>query len=172
MKQNLKQIVATEPEKDKSLPVNHRQEFLKKLQQQNKAKTMKFPYLKVAVVIVISLVFGALSLIYWPANNEQSPLLVQLQQVEKDYLNQIDKEWEAFASKTSDERLKRRYEQRLDELHADYTGLTLQFQKEPNNLQILESLIQNLQTRLQLLKDIQKHINLINQQNEHYENSI
>ncbi len=172
MKQDLKHSVNSGTETDERLPQNHREEFLMKLNTQNNRNSKRYSFLKIASVVLLIVAIGVASLI--PIDNQKTkdPLLLQLEVVEKEYLKQIDVEWEQFVTLTTDDRLKQRFEQKLDELQIDYLSLTSEFKNDPNNLLILESLINNLQTRLQLLRDIQKHINLINQKNEQNENSL
>ena len=172
MKQDLKYIVNKYKEADKVLPENHREEFLMKLKVQNGRKSNHFVFLKIVSVILIIVTIGAITLIPSPKMDTEEPLLLQLEEVENEYLKKIDSEWDRFVALSADDRLKNRFEAKLDELQVDYLSLTSKFQDEPNNLLILESLINNLQTRLQLLKDIQKHINLINQKKEQNENNF
>ena len=171
MKQDLKHIVNNEKEVDKVLPRNHREEFLMKLELQNKKTSGRSKYLRIASLILIFIAIGVITLVP-NSNMEIEPLLLQLKEVENEYLRQIDAEWDQFVALSADKRLKQRFELKLNELQDDYWSLTTDFQNDPNNLMILESLINNLQTRLQLLKDIQKHINLINQKNDQDENSL
>ena len=171
MKQDLKHILNKNKEADKILPQNHREEFLMKLELQNKKTSGRSKYLRIASLILIFIAIGVITLVP-NSNMEIEPLLLQLKEVENEYLRQIDAEWDQFVALSADKRLKQRFELKLNELQDDYWSLTTDFQNDPNNLMILESLINNLQTRLQLLKDIQKHINLINQKNDQDENSL
>ena len=82
----------------------------------------------------------------------------------------INREWKNFLILTTDKDLVRRYEKRLLDLDKDYQAVSKQFKEDTNDIATVENLIDNLQTRLQLLKDIQEHIKIINQQNEPYEN--
>ena len=56
-----------------------------------------------------------------------------------------------------------RFRNKLADLELDYQEITLQFKADRNNIEVIESLIENLKERLQLLKDIQEHINILNQ---------
>ena len=172
MKQDLKHIVNNEKEVGKVLPRNHREEFLMKLELQNKKTSGRFKFLRIASLILIFIAIGVVTLVPNSNMETEEPLLLQLKEVENEYLRQIDAEWDQFVALSADKRLKQRFELKLNELQDDYWSLTTDFQNDPNNLMILESLINNLQTRLQLLKDIQKHINLLNQKNEQDENSL
>jgi hypothetical protein len=63
----------------------------------------------------------------------------------------------------NDEKLVDRFRNKLADLELDYQEITLQFKADRNNIEVIESLIENLKERLQLLKDIQEHINILNQ---------
>ena len=65
-----------------------------------------------------------------------------------------------------------RFKVRLNELDKDYQEISSQFNQDSNNIAVIESLVENLQTRLKLLKDIQEHIKILNQNNEQNEKSI
>ena len=83
----------------------------------------------------------------------------------------INKEWNSFLILAKDENLISRYKKRLDDLDLDYREISKQYDDDTSDILIIEALVENLQTRVDLLKDIQKHITLLNQQNEHYENT-
>jgi septation ring formation regulator EzrA len=84
-------------------------------------------------------------------------------------LENIEKEWQSFIALTNDTNLVERYEKELDELNNDYQIISDQFKADSDNISIVENLVNNLQRRLQLLKDIQEHIKLLNEENGHYE---
>lgn len=176
MKRDIRELFKTEDEVVKNkLPQNHRQEFLDKLKSNapNKSKkTNHLNWLKIAAVLVLLLTVGFG--IFNTKNTEErpSPLIAQIESVEKEYLENIHAEWQKFIKLTDDENLVKRYEKRLTSLDNDYQEISNSFKNDPNNILVVESLITNLQTRLQLLKDIQEHIKILNQKNEHNENTI
>ena len=97
---------------------------------------------------------------------------IQVAQIEKEYLKSIDNEWQGFVKVTNDQNLVGRYEEKLSSLGDNYKKVSGEFKKDPNNILILESLIENLQRRLQLLKNIRQHIQELNQKNKSYETII
>lgn len=172
MKQDLKRIIRIEMESHAELPENHRHEFIEKLKSHNSKPKKISRLIKMASIVLILLSIGTLTILHKPPMVDEEPLLTQLKDAERNYLTEIDKEWMQFVALSNDDKLKNRFEKKFEGLQSDYLLLARQFKEDPNNLILLESLIDNLQTRLQLLKDIQKHINLLNQKNEHYENNM
>lgn len=170
MKQDIRNLFKAEDDL-KTLPKNHRIEFLEKLEKQSKKKAT-FPWLKIAAVLLIALTIG-FSLFYnKPEEVKVSPIVAQIEAIEVEYFANIKAEWESFIAITDDDILVERFKNKLEDLDKDYQEISAQFKKDSNNILVIESLIENLQTRLQILKDIQKHIKILNQNNEHYEKSI
>ncbi|ARV10454.1 hypothetical protein BTO05_12720 [Winogradskyella sp. PC-19] len=174
MKRDIRELFEKEDlEATQSLAKNHRKEFLQKLESEasNKSLKPKNLILKIAAIFIIALMVG-----YFVINKDEaeeiSPLVAQIEAVEMEYLESIQAEWINFIKLTDDENLVKRYEKRLNDLDYDYQVTSENFKKDPNNILVVESLITNLQTRLQLLKDIQKHIKILNQKNEQNENTI
>ncbi|WP_282043053.1 hypothetical protein [Winogradskyella flava] len=155
----------------KTLPDGHRAEFLDKLQKQPKKKSNGFFWLGIAAVTIIALTVG-FSIFYSEPVEEISPMIAQIEAVEAEYLADIETEWENFIAIADDEILISRFKRRLEELDNDYQDIAVLFKNDSNNIAVVESLIENLQTRLQLLKDIQEHIKILNQNNEQHENTI
>lgn len=170
MKQDIRNLF-NEEEDLKSLPQNHRTEFLEKLQSQSK-KEPSFSWLKIAAVLLVALTIG-FSIFNTEVEEEKiSPLVAQIEAVEAEYLKDIDREWDNFIALAEDENLIKRFQNKLEDLDKDYREISKQFKSDTNNIIVIESLVENLQTRLQLLKDIQKHIKILNQKNELHENTI
>lgn len=171
MKRDIRDLFSEE-EDLKSLPENHRTEFLNKLQKQPKKKKASFPWLKIAAVLLVALTVG-FSMFYTKSTTENvSPIIAQIEAVEAEYLQNIEAEWKSFIAITDDEILVKRFRNKLDDLDKDYQMISSQFKNDSNNILVIESLVENLQTRLQILKDIQKHIKILNQNNEQNENTI
>lgn len=172
MEQDIRKLFNTENETDSQLPLTHRAEFQNKLRNATQKQKPRFNAVyKYVAIALLFLAIGYVSIqqIIAPSEVEETALQLQLKNVEQQYLDHIDKEWESFKSLTNDNRLIHRYEQKLDELNNDYQELSVQFQEDRNNILVLESLIDNLKLRLQILKDIQQHIKLLNQKNEQHE---
>ncbi|BAO76706.1 hypothetical protein [Winogradskyella sp. PG-2] len=171
MKRDIRELFSEEKDL-KILPENHRTEFLDKLKKQLKKKSNSFFWLRIAAVVIVALTVGFNVFYNKPVTEEISPMIAQIEAVESKYLEDIENEWESFVAITSDELLVARYKKRLDELDEDYQEISNQFKVDSNNILVIESLVENLKTRLQILKDIQEHIKILNQNNEQYEKSI
>jgi len=170
MKRDIRDLFREE-ETLKTLPNNHEVEFLEKLKASNKKKNKPFIWMKIAAILVIGLMIGY-TIINRDPIEEISPMTAQIEAVEAKYLEDIEKEWQNFVAIADDEILITRFKKRLDELDKDYQEISTQFKNDSNNIAVVESLVENLQTRLQILKDIQEHIKILNQKNEHYESII
>lgn len=170
MKQDIRDLF-NEGEDLKTLPEKHRTEFFDKLKKQPKKKPNTFFWLSIAAVAIIAFTVG-FNIFYNQPTEEVSPMLAQIEAVEAEYLEDIEQEWENFLAITDDEVLISRFRKRLSELDKDYQEVSAQFKNDSNNILVIESLIENLKTRLQILKDIQEHIKILNQNNEQYEKSI
>ena len=171
MKRDIRELFNKEDDIKHELSPNHREEFLSKLNAEESSKSNKIFWLKIAAVFVVALSVG-----YFVLNREEaeeiSPLVAQIEAVEAEYLDNIHAEWINFVAATNDENLVKRYEQKLTDLDNDYQEISEAFKSDTNNILVVELLIANLQTRLELLKDIQEHINILNQKNEQNENTI
>ena len=176
MKQDIRHLFRDDDASGKQLPDNHRQEFYGKLKASRPRRESKIntSYLiRVAALIVVFL--GLTFTIFKTIDNrstqivESSSMETQIEAIEKEYLASIDVEWQNFLAVANDQRLVSRYKDKLDDLDADYKEISKQFKTDTNNIFVIESLVENLQTRLQLLKDIQEHINVLNQKTEQYE---
>lgn len=153
----------------KKLPDFHKAEFTKRLENASakKNKNTFFSKTKIAVFFLL-MIFGVSIYFTFSEEEEQikeSLIFVEIEKIEKEYVANIDIEWQKFIKITNDTILINKYQQKLQNSNKDYKKLTLTFKESPNNIMVLETLIHNLQKRLQLLKDIQEHINELNQKN-------
>lgn len=173
MKQDIRTLFTDEDDL-KLLPKNHRSEFADKLKKQSKPKQNPYTWLGAAGILIMALTIGfnALEMETKPEQNQVSPIVAQVEAVEAAYLKDIETEWQSFVAIADDAILVERFRKKLKDLDADYQDISLQFKDDSNNILVIEALVENLQTRLQILKDIQKHINILNQKNEHHEKSI
>ena len=177
MKRDIRELFKNEDFEAKyDLPQNHRDDFLEKLKsnQSNKSKQSnqsKYLFLKIAAVLIVAI---AISFTVFNSQNIEvpSPIIAQIEAVEAEYLNNINEEWINFIAVAEDENLVSRYKEKLTDLDNDYQEISRSFKNDSNNILVIESLVENLQTRLQLLKDIQVHINILNQKTEQNENTI
>ncbi|MBV7270548.1 hypothetical protein [Winogradskyella luteola] len=171
MKQDIRDLFK-QGEDLKIPPVNHRVEFLDKLENQPKKKSNSFFWLRIAAIVVFALTVGISVFYNKPTEENVSPMIAQIEAVEAEYLEDIEKEWKNFLSIANDEVLVARFKKKLDELDSDYKEISIQFKNDTNNILVIEALVDNLQTRLQILRDIQEHIKILNQKSEQYEKSI
>ena len=170
MKQDIRNLFKEE-EDLKTLPDNHRAEFLDKLNKQKQSKNKRYTWIGAVAVVVVALTIGFALFTKQPTENI-SPFIAQVEAVEAEYLEEIKTEWQNFIALADDEVLVARFKKKLGELDNDYKIISKQFKSDANNIQVVEALVENLQTRLQILKDIQEHIKILNQKNEQYEQSI
>lgn len=164
MKRDIRELFNKEVEETKhALPKSHREEFLKKLETKQ-FRNSNYLFYKIAAVLVVALTVSFFVLNKNEVEVEQkSPLVAQIEAVEKEYLTNIETEWKNFKTIATDSVLVKRYKKKLGELDADYQEISEVFKTDSNNILIVETLIDNLQTRLELLKDIQEHIKILNQ---------
>lgn len=150
------------------LPTNHRKDFLLKLQKQHKTRK-QFYVLQIAASFLI--LFGLVITLYNvnSKNKNEFSMEKQMNIIEKQYLLDIEKEWQKFVSITDDTLLIKRFDKKLTDLNDDYEVLSKALESNPNNILIIEDLISNLQNRLELLQDIQMHIQLLNENNTNYD---
>jgi len=175
MKQDIRKILEDKVVSNKKLSESHRAEFITKLKaSRSTAKnSQQFIIYRVAAVIVVLITMGYftynLTRIQEPKVSQSQTMIAQMETIEREFLKNIDTEWQNFLMLAKDEKLVKRFEQRLDNLDKDYQEVSQQFKENSNNILIIENLVENLQTRLQLLKDIQEHITILNKQNQDYE---
>jgi len=178
MKQDIRALLKDFELSKKELPAAHRTEFLDKLQASNKPKGKANNFnivFRIAASVALFVAIGYLAL---NSLNPTDPVIVestielQLKGIESQYLEHIDIEWQNFIALATDEKLVKRYEEKLSELDADYQEISKVFRQNKNNIIFIEALVENLKTRLQLLRDIQEHINLLNQKSEQHETII
>lgn len=171
MEHDIRKLFEKENLENKELPKFHRQEFLKKLEESQKKKPQKKPFFfyKIASILII---FGALfylTIDYNKPNKKEDSILVQVKNIEKVYVESINKEWNKFVAITNDTVLVDRYKEKLNQSKKDYKTLTVSLDENPDSIHILEAIISNLQRRLELLKNIQEHIKELNQKNTSHE---
>ena len=166
MEHDIRDLFKNKEQLIKELPKGHRTDFIKKLDDAKKNRTKKIGYsvLKIAASILLIVCCG-----YFYQNTFSTPIKtafeIQLEGIENEYLKNIDKEWNSFIEVTNDTILIRNYQEKIKESDIDYKKITTQLKESPNNINVLESLIDNLQRRLQLIRDIKDHINELNQKN-------
>ncbi len=167
MKRDIRELFKDEEFPKKKLPAFHEEEFLEKLEKLHKKEQPKFivQFFKIAASIVLMLSVGYYFLSTETAVNEEDKptLFVKIQHIEKEYLKNIETEWNTFVTLTTDRNLVEKYKEKLRRLDMNYRELSKQFAENINDINMLESLINNLQLRLQLIKDIKEHLKELNQ---------
>ena len=169
MRHDIRKLFEEEDENNvRELPANHREQFQLKLRENKPKAKHKFIF-KVAISAL--LIIGTSIGIYNSQTKiiQNDPLVSQMNTIEKQYLKSIEKEWRQFTSATNDSTLIRRFEVKLEDLNQDHNNLSKLLKSNPENTVIIKSLIDNLQTRLKLLEDIQAHIKILNSKPNAYE---
>jgi len=169
MEQDIRKLFDSEDQVTiQKLPTNHRKDFLLKLQKQNKTQK-QFYVLQIAASFLF--LFGFVIALYNvnSKNKDEFSMEKQMNIIEKQYLSDIEKEWQKFVSVTDDTLLIKRFDKKLTDLNDDYEALSKELESNPNNILTIEDLISNLQNRLKLLQDIQMHIHLLNENNMNYD---
>ena len=176
MKQDLRELFKDFPLKEKELPINHRGEFISKLTKKSFRKDKKWNSVYITNIAASFLILCIVSFAFFYQKTKiQSKITnkmnfeTQIKEIEVDYLKNIEKEWNSFLALSKDQKLIERFEQKLEELNLDYQEISLKYKENPDNILIIEDLIGNLSTRLQILKDIQEHIIIINRANALHE---
>lgn len=166
MERDIRDLFKVKNDFKKDLPKNHREDFIKKLGEHQPKKEPKksYKFLKIvaSLLLIISCVLLYKNTIALP---QKSAIELQMQAVEKDYLNSINKEWNRFKEIATDTNLVNKYEEKLEKSKLEYRKITKQLKDFPNDINLLESLITNLQRRLQLIKEINEHIKELNPKN-------
>ena len=176
MKQDIRKLFKDEDIITTKLPTNHRKEFIQKLEKSSKKpQHKKLKTLQIAVSILFLISISG----YWFVNQNNlfkpkkpTAIELQVQQIEAKYLQEIHTEWSQFTNTVKDKKLIKKYKERLSNLSEKYKEIHDQFKENPNSISVLEALINNLQTRVQLLKDIQEQLQLLQQKPTSYETII
>lgn len=164
MERDIRDLFTKNEEAHIEIPKNHRTEFLQKLAHQHKKKPSFLRNNIYKIVASVALVL-ACTVYYLSSISkvEKTPLQLQVAEIEKEYLINIDKEWESFIAVAEDSILVNKYKVKMLDFDKDYRTITKQLDKTPNNIYALEALINNLQRRLELIKNIKEHIKELNQ---------
>lgn len=166
MERDIRDLFSKDDFGEKEIPKNHREDLIEKLGKYQPKKDRKRNY-KVLKIVASFLLMITCAYFYENTISapEKSSIEIKMESIEKDYLISIEKEWNSFIQVAKDSILIKKYEVKLKESNIDYQKITKQLTAFPNNINVLQSLIDNLQRRLQLIKDIKEHINELNQKN-------
>jgi hypothetical protein len=179
MQKDIRNLFKDEDVSGKKLPESHRNEFLEQLKASKPEKEKTTNYKLVYKIAVMLALFFAIGFVVFNQFKKEAIEMVetstieqQMERIEQQYLANIETEWQNFLALAKDENLIKRYKKRLNNLDKDYQEISKDFKNDTNNILVIEALVENLQTRLQILKDIQDHIKILNQKNEQHENTI
>lgn len=174
MKRDIRKLFKDQETNNKELPNLHRSEFLQKLENSKITPKKNKPFFLLKIVATIALIFSVGYTVFNAKESTQKqPLLVtQIQQLEREYVRNIDVEWNNFLQLTNDEKLINYYEKKLKVLSTEYEEIVIQFKEEPNNILVLEKLISNLTIRLETLKEIQNHLKNLTPKNQRHETIV
>ncbi len=162
----------------KELPRNHRADFEKLLQKELHQKTNRsFTFLKIAasVLLLLGLSFtgyhlfnsGASQGVELPndksANkiNSLGDLSPDLKKVEAYYLTQINYQLAKITITDENRELLEVYLSQLSDLQKEYNNLNTQLNINEISEETINALIENLQLRLQLLRQLKKKLEII-----------
>lgn len=155
----------------KQLPKNHKEDFLEKLEKQHRKprQVHLLNWAKIVVILVIgTFVYQWFSIDERPALQEPS-IQIAVKELEQEYLPAIAKEWDTFLNVTKDTLLINRYKKRLKDSKQEYKDLSKLIKEHPDDVKLLQSLINNLQNRLLIINEINNHIKQLNQKNKSHE---
>ncbi|AQS94601.1 hypothetical protein BXQ17_11200 [Polaribacter sp. BM10] len=163
MERDIRDLFKVKNDFKKDLPKNHREDFIKKLGEHQPKKEPKKSYKFLKIVASLLLIISCVLLYKNTISlTQKSAIELQMQAIEKDYLNSINNEWNSFKEIATDTILVNKYEEKLEKSKLEYGKITKQLKGFPNDINLLESLITNLQRRLQLIKEINEHIKELN----------
>ncbi|WP_445748134.1 hypothetical protein [Polaribacter sp.] len=164
MKQDIRKLFDHEKNDKIHLPKNHKEQFLEKLEtihtSKNKRNFKNLYKIVASILIIISCT------IYYKINYpkiKKTSFEIQIDDLEKEYLKDINKEWKGLKTITNDTLLLKKLSIKMKDYEENYQKIIVNFKDNPNNINVLESLITNLQRRLQLINEIKEHINELNQ---------
>lgn len=181
MKVDIKEIIKKQNVM-RELPKNHRDIFEKRLNNElHPKKESGFFFLKIAAsfLILVGVSFGA----YQFLNNNESSTIVQteskedkninsiadispdLKKIEDFYLTQINYQISKIKMTDKNKELLEVYLSQLGELQKEYDDLNTKLRGEEGTEETIDALIDNLQIRLQLLRQLKKKLEIIEKLN-------
>ena len=166
MERDIRDIFKENEVSDKEIPQFHREEFTKKLNELNQKSNSKNRF-KIALSAAAIIFF--ITALLFPKSDASKvnnhTIQKEVAKFEKEYLKNINKEWKQFLAISKDSILIKKYEIKLKDFDTDYKKITKNLEQNPNNINVLEALISNLQRRLELIKNIKGHLKELNQKN-------
>ncbi len=169
MSTNIKEILKKEfKNSNHDLPVNHRQQFENKLQNElHKSKKRNFTFLKVAASIILLVSLGLL--VNFNLKNKEvkkqnytlGSVSPELKKIENYYTNAITYELTQLNTNSKTKPILDKYLTKLEELTKKYKEESAQLNIDKISEKTINALIDNLQLRLQLLLQLKEQLNSI-----------
>ena len=181
MAQDIKKLFEQEPEMaTKKLPKGHQNRFKNRLEYEFPKEKNQFSWMKIAasILVLLRLSIAVYKLFYVEVSteiaqedapekkiNSMGDLSPDLKKIEDYYLANIN--YRISKIKITDENrdLLAAYFSQLSVLQQDYADLNLQLDSDEISEETIDALIENLQMRLQLLKQLKKKLNEIDNLN-------
>ncbi len=163
----------------KALPKNHRNSFEQRLQGELHQKPKyNYSFLKIAASIIIVIGLGLASQLFFKSDNPKeivgtsdksdkkinsmADISPNLKKVEDFYLTRINYQMAKITITDENRDLLEVYLSQLGELQKEYEGLNLELSNEKEISEAaIDALIENLQLRLQLMRQLKKKLEMI-----------
>ncbi|NOQ92885.1 MAG: hypothetical protein GQ552_09255 [Flavobacteriaceae bacterium] len=163
----------------RALPKNHRNSFEQRLQGELHQKPKyNYSFLKIAASIIIVLGLGYTGQQFFKSDNPKeivdindksdkkinsmADISPNLKKIENFYLTRINYQMAKIAITDENRGLLEVYLSQLGELQKEYEGLNLQLSnKKEISEETIDALIENLQLRLQLMRQLKKKLEMI-----------
>ena len=130
MEHDIRNLFKKDEISEVEIPPFHKEEFIKKL---NSSKQNNY---NVAISVAVIIVF--MMVLLFPKNDtsKENKTLIQTQiaTFEKEYLTNINNEWQQFVAISNDSILIKKYEIKLKDFDTDYKKITKNLEKNPNNI--------------------------------------
>ena len=168
MPNDIRDLMKNRQERQKELSKDHRKRFKNKLQQLHTQKKKRYIGLKMAATIVLLMSIGYFSVQKnTPVQTEEIPtfkitslgsISPEMQKVEDYYLTAINYEIASLEVTPENNIMLDNYLDKIGKLDADYKRLNNQLSEKGINEKIINSLITNLQLRLQILLQLKDQL--------------
>jgi len=162
----------------RELPNNHREMFEQHLANElHKQPKNKYLFLKIAASIMLLLSLGVAGFQFFNSDvkneivqtedesnkkiNSMADISPNLKKVEDFYLNRINYQISKIKITDENKELLEVYLSQLSELQNEYEGLIMKLNSDEISEKTIEALIENLQLRLYLLKQLKKKLEII-----------
>ncbi len=169
MPKDIRGILKEAQTNSKELKENHRLRFEQRLQQLHEPKKKNYFFLKVAASLVVLLSIGYFSFFNKPTDIEQqivepritnlSSISPEMQKVESYYLAAINYEIVSLEITPENKEVLDNYLSKIGKLTEDYKRLNNELSEKGINEKTINSLITNLQLRLQILLQLKDTLN-------------